>query len=283
MPPTQPQGYGVSVPIFGPYNARCLGELAASAERARWNGFFCWDHVLWDPLGEGVTDTTVALTAIALATEQVKFGPLVTPLPRRRPWKLAREIAALDILSGGRFVLGVGNGDDIDFAPVGDPTPARRRALVLDESIDLLRRLLEDPGPVDHRGAAYRVEGVCLRPQPLQPRVPMWVGGWWPNHPPFRRAASLEGVFPIPKGEAQESLSPGELTACLDYISEHRGTDVREDPSYAVAVSGRTAGPDDDRPAALTQRGATWWIEGFAPGDDLVDVQRRIAAGPPAL
>jgi alkanesulfonate monooxygenase SsuD/methylene tetrahydromethanopterin reductase-like flavin-dependent oxidoreductase (luciferase family) len=281
MPMDRQPRSGVSVPIFGEFDARCLAALAASAEQAGWDGFFCWDHLLWDPQGEGVTDTTVALSAIALATERVTFGPLVTPLARRRPWKLAREVAALDILSGGRFVLGVGNGDDIDFAPVGDPAPARHRAAVLDEAIELVRRLLEDSEPVNHFGRAYQVEGVALRPQPVQTRVPMWVGGWWPNRPPFRRAARLEGVFPIPKGDLAHSLSPEALTACLDFISEHRDADVRADPEYSVAVSGRTPGPDDDRPAELMASGGTWWIEGFSPGEDLEEVRRRIEAGPP--
>jgi alkanesulfonate monooxygenase SsuD/methylene tetrahydromethanopterin reductase-like flavin-dependent oxidoreductase (luciferase family) len=278
---TEPPRYGVNVPIFGPFTARRLGELAAAAEQAGWDGFFCWDHLLWDPLGEGVTDTTVALTAIALATEKVTFGPLVTPLARRRPWKLAREVAALDVLSHGRFVLGVGNGDDVDFAPVGDPAPARQRAVVLDESIELLRRLLEDPKPVTHSGSAYHVEKVCLRPQPVQPRVPMWVGGWWPNRPPFRRAARLEGVFPIPKDDGAEPLAPHDLTACLDFISDHRGSDVRADPDYAVVIAGRTTGPADNRPAELVEHGATWWVEGFGPDDDVHEVEQRVLAGPP--
>src|SRR5919112_308253 len=163
----------VSVPTFGDFDARTLGQLAAEAEGAGWDGFFCWDHLLYDPLGRGVADTTVALTAIALATERVRFGPLVTPLARRRPWKVARELASLDRLSGGRLTLGVGNGDDIDFAPVGDPAPARPRAAVLDESLLLLRRFLEDEDPVSHEGATYRISDVQLHATTVQPRIPI--------------------------------------------------------------------------------------------------------------
>ena len=65
---TSPLKAAVSVPTFGDFDARTLGELAAEAEEAGWDGFFCWDHLLYDPLGRGVADTTVALTAIALAT-----------------------------------------------------------------------------------------------------------------------------------------------------------------------------------------------------------------------
>jgi alkanesulfonate monooxygenase SsuD/methylene tetrahydromethanopterin reductase-like flavin-dependent oxidoreductase (luciferase family) len=77
--------YGLYVPNFGAFgDARLLGEMACTAEQAGWDGFFIWDHIArsWTP---PVTDTWVALSAIALNTTRIRFGPLVTPLPRRRP------------------------------------------------------------------------------------------------------------------------------------------------------------------------------------------------------
>lgn len=270
----------VCVPTFGDFDARTLGELAAAAEDAGWDGFFCWDHVLWDPLGRGVADTTVALAAIALATSRIRFGPLVTPLARRRPWKVARELASLDRLSGGRLTLGVGNGDDIDFAPVGDPAPARPRAAVLDESLGLLRRLLEEDGPVSHEGATYRVTDVRLHANTVQPRIPIWVAGWWPHRRPLKRAARYEGVVPLWPEFALPS--PAEYGACLDVIREARHEAGRDDEPFDALVWARTDGPDDERALAYPEVGATWWVEAFDPRrDTLADVRHRIDAGPP--
>jgi alkanesulfonate monooxygenase SsuD/methylene tetrahydromethanopterin reductase-like flavin-dependent oxidoreductase (luciferase family) len=96
--------FGVYVPTFGEYDVETLARLAGDVEAAGWDGFFIWDHLAWTPDGEQeLADTTVALTAIALATERVRFGALVTPLARRRPWKLAKETATLDRLSRGRW------------------------------------------------------------------------------------------------------------------------------------------------------------------------------------
>lgn len=270
----------VCVPTFGDFDARTLSELATAAEDAGWDGFFCWDHMLWDPLGRGMADTTVALTAIALATTRVRFGTLVTPVARRRPWKLARELASLDRLSGGRLTLGVGNGDDGDFVPVGDPAPARHRAEVLDESLVLLRRLLEEDSPVTHEGTAFQVQDVQLHPDTVQARIPIWVAGWWPHRRPLRRAARYEGVVPLWPGFALPS--PAEFDACLDVIREARVEAGRPAEGFDALVWSHSEGPDDDRPAAYAGVGATWWVEAFDPRrDGLDDVRRRILAGPP--
>src|SRR5215203_1024282 len=104
--------YGVSVPNFGVgVDARAITELAREAEEAGWDGFFLWDHLLaFSPGSVPVVDPWVALTAVALSTSRLRLGPMVTPLPRRRPVKLARETVSLDHLSGGRLILGVGIG-----------------------------------------------------------------------------------------------------------------------------------------------------------------------------
>src|SRR5258705_9335121 len=91
---------------------RLLAELAHEAEAAGWDGFFLWDHIRYSPPDMDVSDPWVAMSAIAIATDRVRIGPLVTPVARRRPHKLARETVTLDHLSGGRLVLGVGLGGD---------------------------------------------------------------------------------------------------------------------------------------------------------------------------
>ena len=89
---------------------RTLAELARSAEARGWNGFFIWDHITYRAPVRAVADPWVALAAIACSTEQLRLGPMVTPLSRRRVHKLARETVTLDHLSRGRLTFGVGAG-----------------------------------------------------------------------------------------------------------------------------------------------------------------------------
>src|SRR2546428_2873425 len=104
--------YGVYVPNFGTYgNSRMLADLAHEAEDAGWDGFFLWDQVAkttLTPTIDPMVDPWVALAAIALRTNSIRLGTLITPLARRRPWKVARETLSLDHLSGGRLVFGAG-------------------------------------------------------------------------------------------------------------------------------------------------------------------------------
>ncbi len=277
---TEPLRTAVSLPTFGDLDAGTIGELARTAEDAGWDGVFCWDHMLYDPVGRGIADTTVALTAVALATSRVRFGPLVMPLARRRPWKVAREVASLDVLSGGRFVLGVGNGDDLDFAPVGDPAPARERAAVLDESLDLLRRLLAEDGPVTHHGDAFDVTEVQLNAATAQERVPVWVAGRWPHRRPLQRAARWDGVVPLWPGFAVPS--PEEFAACLQVVHDaRRGTD-RDGGAYDGVLWIQGEEPPERPAAAYAEVGVTWWVQSFDPGADLASVRKRVEAGPPA-
>jgi alkanesulfonate monooxygenase SsuD/methylene tetrahydromethanopterin reductase-like flavin-dependent oxidoreductase (luciferase family) len=277
---TPPLRTAVALPTFGDLDARAVGELAGLAEQAGWDGVFCWDHMLYDPVGRGVADTTVALTAIAMSTSRVLLGPLVMPLARRRPWKVAREIASLDTLSGGRFVLGVGNGDDLDFAPVGDPAPARERAAVLDESLVLLQRLLHEDGPVTHHGDAFTVDGVELHARTAQGRVPVWVAGRWPHRRPLQRAARWDGVVPLWPGFA--TPSPDEFAACLDVVHDARRGTAQEGSPFDGVLWIQSDEEPKHPPAAYAEVGVTWWVQSFDPRADLATVRRRVEAGPPA-
>src|SRR5215216_1948602 len=150
--------YGVSVPNFGVgVDARAITELAREAEEAGWDGFFLWDHLLaFSPGSVPVVDPWVALTAVALSTSRLRLGPLVTPLPRRRPVKLARETVTLDHLSGGRLVLGVGSGSGPwEWDYLGDEPSPTTRGEQLDEGLDLLTKLWSGE-PVLHNGKHYQ-------------------------------------------------------------------------------------------------------------------------------
>ena len=134
--------FGLHVPNFGPFaDPAAIGELAAAAERSGWSGFFVWDHVARAEGSFPMCDPWIALAVAAVATERLRLGPLVTPLARRRPWNVAREVATLDHLSGGRMVLGVGLGvsrgpEFHDFSEEPDP---RIRGDLLDEGLHIIR------------------------------------------------------------------------------------------------------------------------------------------------
>ena len=105
-------------------------DLAAEAEAAGWDGVFIEDYIVYQGKdGTSTCDPWVALTAMALRTKQILLGTSVTPLPRRRPWKLARETVSVDHLSHGRLILPVGLGtiDDGGFRKVGEPTDRKTR------------------------------------------------------------------------------------------------------------------------------------------------------------
>jgi luciferase-like monooxygenase len=271
--------FGVYVPAFGEYDAPTLAALAREAEDAGWDGFFIWDHLLWAPdPGSPLADTTVALTAIALATERVRFGALVTALARRRPWKLAKEAATLDRLSGGRLVVGVGLGARGDLEPVGETVDQGERAALLDEGVEVLASLWSGE-PIRYEGRAFRLAGARMLPTPLQrPRIPIWVAGFWPNKPPFRRAARWDGAVPLRRGALLEGLSPGELRDCVAYIGAHRADDAPID----VLAFGTSRERNPELVAECEAAGATWWLEAVNPLEEsLAEFRARMTLGPP--
>lgn len=269
--------FGVYVPTFGEYDVQTLAELARESEDAGWDGFFIWDQLIPRPDPEqDLADTTVALTAIALATERLRFGALVTPLARRRPWKLAKETATLDRLSGGRLVLGAGLGEEGDIAPVGEGAPPREVAARLDEALELIAALWTGER-VNHAGEHFRVD-AALRPAPRQrPRIPIWVAGLWPNRAPFRRAARWDGALPLDRDHLLKELSPDELRECRDYIAERRDSDDSFDLVAFAVTQPRTP----EMVAEYERAGATWWVDAVHPLEEsLADFRARIERGP---
>jgi alkanesulfonate monooxygenase SsuD/methylene tetrahydromethanopterin reductase-like flavin-dependent oxidoreductase (luciferase family) len=279
--------FGISLPNFGTYHdPRLIARLAREAEAAGWDGFFLWDHVLWTwPEVQPGSDPYVLLTVIAMSTERIRFGALVTPIARRRPWKMARELTTLDQLSGGRVVLGVGIGGDWfgDYSKFGEPAPTddKTHAEMLDEGLDVIGGLWSGE-PFSFEGKHYKIEEAQFLPRPVQtPRIPVWIAGIWPHKKPFRRAAQWDGVLPLPSSDPPRELTAQETAELLAYIMEHRTSSA----PFDVVVSGRTTGTDATKDAEKVgpraEAGATWWIEGFNWNDALEVVQERIGHGPP--
>ncbi len=252
-----------------------MAELAARAEAAGWDGLF-WDHVLYiDPV-DAIADPWVTLAAVATVTERLTIGPMVTPIARRRPAKLARETVTLDRLAGGRLVLGVGLGSERtgEFARFGEPDDARWRAAALDDGLDLVAKLWTGE-PVDHLGPVFRAHGVRFRPTPVpRPRIPVWVGSKWPNRTPLRRAARWDGWFPV------NVDSPDQLAEGVAALTGLRSDLGRGETPFDVAI-GRD--PDDGDPAPWQAAGATWWLVRFGPDPDVGAVTAVVDAGPPHL
>jgi alkanesulfonate monooxygenase SsuD/methylene tetrahydromethanopterin reductase-like flavin-dependent oxidoreductase (luciferase family) len=263
--------HGIFLPPFGPFgDPAVLVDLAVAAEHAGWDGFFLWDHLRHRVDGPYV-DAWIALAAIAARTERLRIGPLITPLPRRRPWKLAREAVSLDHLSRGRLVLGAGIGTDHsrEFTAFGEPGDDRTHAELLDEGLEVVTQLWTGEY-VHHHGAHFHIDNVQFLPRPLQqPRIPIWCGAHWRHRAPLRRAARYDGVVPI------GDLPPDALKDLLSDVRRHRTSDR----PFDVAISSWTATAG---PAQYEAAGATWWLEAFRPETPLKTAQSAVERGPGA-
>lgn len=285
--------YGVSVPNLDHYaDPRILAGLAHDAEEAGWEGFFIWDH-LTTPWPVNVVDPWIALTAIALNTRRIRFGPMVTPLPRRRPWKVARETVSLDHLSGGRLILGVGLGtpwpQELEY--LDETSDLKVRAAMLDEGLDVLTGLWSGK-PFNYSGEHYRVREAFFLPPPIQsPRIPIWVAGTWPIKAPIRRAARWDGIHPIGLNLSfNEMISVDQVKDMVAYINEHRDNNTPFDVVHGGITSGKDSARDAAIVAGYAEAGVTWWIEGINPerwgdwGDwPLEAMRQRILDGPPIV
>ena len=262
--------HAMFVPIFGQLaNPITVARLAADAESAGWDGFFVWDHIAYQRV-EDVADPWITLAAVACATETMRLGPMVTPLPRRRPLKVAREVVTLDHLSRGRVTFGVGIAGDgsRELSGTGEEPDAKVRGAMLDEGLAVLEAAWA-PGPTTHHGNHYRVDQLMTGPPPAQaPRPPIWVAIRQGNPAPLRRAARYEGIFPV------DLNGPDSLADIVGSVESLRGPGAGP---YDVAAM---VGPDDDS-AAYQAAGATWLLTKFSPFDLTAnDVWAVVKAGP---
>ena len=277
--------FGIYAPNFGAQTTpQLLAELAAEAEQAGWDGFFLWDHMIYS-LNQKLPlfDPWVALAGMAMHTERLRLGTTLTPIARRRPWKLARETVTLDHLSSGRLTLtvGVGDPDEADFGTFGEPTDPKIRAAMLDEGLEILTGLWRGKS-FSFTGKHYQVKKCTFLPQPLQqPRIPIWVGGFWPHKRPFRRAARWDGAFPL-NSRGPFTPPPAVLLQVRDYIMQHRTSLA----PFELVIMGSTPGKDPKaackKLSAYADTGLTWWLESLFRWRNSAEAMRqRIRQGPP--
>ena len=262
--------------------------MAELAEASGWDGVFVWEAAY------GV-DAWTLLAAMAMRTQRVRLGTMLTPLPWRRPWKVASQAVTLDEVSGGRAILAVGLGaPDPVLGTTGEVEDRRVRAELLDEGIDLIAGLWA--GDLAYKGKHYdvdlraRADLFDLAPPVQQPRIPIWCVGAWPRPKSMRRILRCDGLLPVtmgPEGAGPDNTPDGirEMVAWLDANGGRR-------PGFDVVMEGET--PDDDPGAAAAvvqpwaDAGCTWWLEtrwgGADDGEErLGHVKRRLEAGPPRL
>jgi alkanesulfonate monooxygenase SsuD/methylene tetrahydromethanopterin reductase-like flavin-dependent oxidoreductase (luciferase family) len=259
------------LPLFGELSDPGLvADLAVLAEQHGWDGLFVWDHIRWREPVTDVGDPWVTLAAVASRTERLRIGTAVTPPARRRPAVLARQAVALDLLSNGRMILGIGVGSDRfgdEYSRLGDETDDRTRAAMTDETLEILRAAWTGE-PVTHHGEHHTVDRVAFRPRPVQrPGIPVWIAGFPGRARPRRRAARHDGFFPVNMTDSEE------LTEALADIATHRaGTTAPFDVAVAVA-------PDAD-PEPWVRAGATWLLTEHDPATvHAAEVRRVIRRG----
>jgi alkanesulfonate monooxygenase SsuD/methylene tetrahydromethanopterin reductase-like flavin-dependent oxidoreductase (luciferase family) len=279
--------YGVTLPLSGfDGDVQRLIEAAHIAEEEGWDGIFLEDYIVyWST--PGITyDPWLVLAAIATRTKRIRLGLSVTPLSRRRPWKVAREALTLDHLSNGRLILGFGLGDDQDkgFTSFGDVADRKQRAELLDEGLDILAGLMSGK-PFSYTGKHYKVDEVTFLPQPVQQsRIPIWIGGFWPHKAPARRAARWDGFLPASKpDENGDSFpKPADIQTIKAFVAEHRTSTT----PFDIGVGGTTSGNDPHgaytQIEPLIEAGATWWCEFALPEPGQTEqALTRIKQGPP--
>lgn len=281
-----------------------LAELAVASVEAGWDGFFIWDQLHNE--GVPVVDSQIALGAIGLATAgtDLKIGALITPLARRRPWKVAKELATLDSLAPGRVVFGTGLGDETDFSLASsEPQSLRERAAAFEDALAILRELLAggtawtktEDRATPSAGSGTNAPLELRAPSPFlpipEPPIPVWGSAVILRDPdanqpkrPFRRAAStMDGLFPIvveDEFDPDQSITPEELRAAAEWAKE--GSEGQLKPGFDLVTSGRVHmenSPAD--PKGLEEAGATWWLETMREEMTLQEVQRIVQKGPP--
>lgn len=251
--------FGIQLPNLGPFSdVHLLIELAQAAEQHGWDGFFLWDHVA---IPDRMVDPMTILSAIAVKTERILLGPMITAPARRRPWKLAREATTIDHLSRGRFVLGVGLGaSEWDYDKVGEPYSISEKAQRTDEALTIINRLWQGD-TVTSIGGHFQVEDLHFRPRPIQqPRIPIWCASVYPNQAPMKRAARWDGIFPISFND--RALTTDEWRKILATIKRYRDPEL---PFAAVHSGISQDAYDVDAVQPYANVGVNWWLEDISP------------------
>ncbi len=261
---------------------RSAANLARLAEESGWDGIFLGDAI-W------TQDPMISLAAAAMVTKRIRLGTMVIPVPLRRPWKLASESLALDHLSDGRLILGMGAGAVwMGWQAFPDePTDKIVRAGMLDETIDILT-LLYQRRQFDYDGTYYHLKLTQMDlmhypPLPVQqPRIPFWVPGIWPRMKSMRRLLKCDGLLPQKMNSKNEfeTVTPADLHQMKAFIDANRTLTT----PFDYVTEGKTGDLDIPLRRDILQEwaeaGATWWIESLWEATE-EQAASRLQQGPP--
>lgn len=250
-----------------------LIDIAERTEASGWDGLFLWDHVHGSPAQPmPVADPWVVLGAMSVRTRRLRLGTSITPVPRRRPHELARQVVTLDRLSSGRAILGVGLGEPPEeYTSYGASADRAELAARLDEGLTVLDGLWTGE-PFDHDGRYLTVRDAQFVPRAVQePRVPVWTSCVQQNDATLGRAARWDGVILAEMGEDGSifEVDLARLEAATAAIARRRPSGDLTGFDVAVTCPSR---PDDAGLAAYASAGATWvmvtgWVDQL---DDLL-------------
>jgi alkanesulfonate monooxygenase SsuD/methylene tetrahydromethanopterin reductase-like flavin-dependent oxidoreductase (luciferase family) len=265
-------------------NSQFLVDIILEAEDAGWDGFFLWDHLMF-PWPIETAEPWTVLSAASSLTEKIILGTAVTPVTRRRPQVLAKQLVTLDELSGGRVVLGAGLGGGgkqdagKEFSAFGEPNDYNTLAEVGDEALDVIIGLWKEEN-FSYNGKHFHVDNVTFLPKPVQePRIPIWIGGI--TKPAIRRAAKYDGWISIGPSPTvgEKGLSLKKIEQFIKEIKELRGSSSF-DVCYGLEF------PEEPELKKLIAHGEeigiTWMQEMiFGLKYNKEEVFERIRSGPP--
>jgi hypothetical protein len=249
-----------------PYNQTInMAQWAQIAEQRGCDGLFLGDAIWCE-------DPMIALAAAAVATKRIRLGVTVIPTPLRRPWKLASEALALDLLSGGRIILGLGTGA-VWMGWQGFPDEAtddKTRRQMLDETIDILTLLFQRK-PFDYKGNQYHLKLSLLNemyypPKPVQlPRIPLWTPVIWPSGKSMQRAFKCDGVILEKRSQAggPEEVTPEDVYQANEYILANRPGNTPNEIVVIEKSFDLDRAQRREKVKQYKEAGATWWIEGL--------------------
>lgn len=302
MPDSDPLNKGVFIPNFGSLaDPEFLVEIAVAAEEGGWDGLFLADH-LTDFAAPAIddhrpiSDPWISLAGAATRTDTLRLGSYITPIARRQPWQLARDLATLDQLSDGRVILGAGLGTVHDFKPYSREFETRALGRQYDEALEVITGLWSGE-PFSYDGEFYTIDDAVLRPRPVQePRIPILAGGWWPHKKPLQRGARWDGI--MPQWPSMLQHFPNVVVDNLDsfyqdLIEEQRSheEEVREMLEYYHSLDGdpgeimlRVELPSTppDFTDLCRELGVTWLLSRPVEGDLTHDENiERVREGPP--
>lgn len=210
---------------------------------------------------------------------------MVTPVARRRPWILAKEGVSLDQLSNGRLIFGAGLGDDPVFGSYGEDTDKKVRAKKLDEGLDILNQLWSGE-VVNFDGKYFNITDITYDRPVQTPRIPIWIGGLWPNKAPFRRAAKWDGMMPhtVRSVKRGERLEIEEIKDIMKYIEEHREGPMDD---FEMVMLSYLPKNEEDAISLVSKYhdvGVTWWVESVHEwgAEKIEEIEERIREGPPS-